>query len=181
MNVAGAWKLPVVFVVNNNQWAISVPRKEQTAAETLAQKAIAAGFEGCQVDGNDVVAVRKVVGDAIKKAKSGNGPTLVEALTYRLGDHTTVDDASRYRDDKVVSEQWKNEPLARTRIFLTNAHGWTKRDEESLVADCAAKIDAAANAYLEEPPEPPEAMFDYLYEDLPEALLPQREMLVKGE
>src|SRR5438876_3549749 len=97
MNFAGVQRLPLVFVVNNNQWAISVPLRLQTASETLAQKAIAAGFRGEQVDGNDVIAVRDAVEEAISSARSGNGPCLIEALTYRLGDHTTADDASRYR------------------------------------------------------------------------------------
>ncbi len=94
MNFAGVWKLPVVFVANNNQWAISVPLKLQTASETLAQKAIAAGFAGEQVDGNDVIAVHAAMADAIADARAGKGPRLIEALTYRLSDHTTADDAA---------------------------------------------------------------------------------------
>ncbi len=112
---AGVWKLPVVFVVNNNQWAISVPRAAQTAAATLAQKAIAAGIPGEQVDGNDVVAVRAAVGEALDHARAGGGARLIEAVTYRLGDHTTADDASRYRDAAEVSRRWQEEPLLRLR------------------------------------------------------------------
>jgi pyruvate dehydrogenase E1 component alpha subunit len=97
MNVAGVRKLPVVFVVVNNKWAISVPLSIQTATETLAQKAIAAGIPGIQVDGNDVVAVRQAMEEALDRAREGEGATLVEAVTYRLSDHTTADDASRYR------------------------------------------------------------------------------------
>src|SRR2546429_1717260 len=97
MNFAGVWKLPVVFIANNNQWAISVPLRLQTASETLAQKAIAAGFAGEQVDGNDVIAVRAAAKDAINHARTGKGPVFIEAMTYRLGDHTTSDDASRHR------------------------------------------------------------------------------------
>jgi 2-oxoisovalerate dehydrogenase E1 component alpha subunit len=95
--VAGARALPVVFVIVNNGWAISVPVAAQTAAQTLAQKAVAAGIPGVQVDGNDVFAVRAVVGEALEAARRGGGPALIEALTYRLSDHTTADDASRYR------------------------------------------------------------------------------------
>jgi pyruvate dehydrogenase E1 component alpha subunit len=180
MNAAGAWALPVVFVVNNNQWAISVPRTAQTAAETLAQKAIAAGIQGLQVDGNDVIAVRQAVGHALDKARSGGGPTLIEALTYRLGDHTTVDDASRYRDDGEVGSHWKEEPIARTRIFLTEAHGWTREEEEALIGDCRAQVDAAAEEYLAEAPEGPGAVFDWLYEELPTVYVRQRaEMLAE--
>jgi pyruvate dehydrogenase E1 component alpha subunit len=120
MNLAGAWQLPVVFVVNNNQWAISVPRAEQSAAQTLAQKAIAAGFEGEQVDGNDVIAVAHVVGQAVERARGGGGPHLIECLTYRLSDHTTADDASRYREDDEASQWWARDPIARLRVYLTN-------------------------------------------------------------
>lgn len=102
MNFAGIWKLPVVFVANNNQWAISVPLKLQTATETLAQKAIAAGIDGEQVDGNDVIAVRAAAEVAIEHARAGKGPVFIEAVTYRLSDHTTADDAARYRPPEEV-------------------------------------------------------------------------------
>ena len=101
MNFAGVHKLPLLFVANNNQWAISVPLKLQTASQTLAQKAIAAGFTGEQVDGNDVIAVRAAAEEAIAQARAGGGPRLIEALTYRLSDHTTADDAARYRSPAV--------------------------------------------------------------------------------
>lgn len=180
MNVAGAWRLPLIFVVNNNQWAISVPREAQTAAPTLAQKAIAAGFEGEQVDGNDVVAVRVATERALSKARGGGGPSLIEALTYRLGDHTTVDDASRYRDDAVVGRHWQEEPIARMRLYLTEAHGWSKSEEEALLESCAAEVDQAAESYLATPPAPPEVIFDYLYAELPDALEPQRQALLES-
>jgi pyruvate dehydrogenase E1 component alpha subunit len=174
MNVAGAWALPVVFVVSNNQWAISVPREVQTAAETLAQKAIASGFEGVQVDGNDVIAVREVMGQALDKARSGGGATLVEALTYRLADHTTVDDASRYRDDEEVARHWKEEPVVRLRTHLTAEHDWSREEEEQLVETCQHEIGSAAEAYLAEAPEAPAAMFDHLHAELPAVLKAQR-------
>jgi pyruvate dehydrogenase E1 component alpha subunit len=177
MNVAGAWCLPVVFVVSNNEWAISVPRTRQTAAETLAQKALAAGFGGCQVDGNDVIAVHAAAGAACARAREGGGPTLIEALTYRLGDHTTVDDASRYRDDAEVTQHWKDEPVARLRQFLVREHDWSKDDEQALRSACSDEVDRAADRYLETPPAPPASMFDYLYETLPAALAPQRAAL----
>jgi len=180
MNVAGAWNLPVVFVVSNNQWAISVHRDAQTAAATLAQKAIAAGIEGRQVDGNDVIAVREIVGQAIEKARAGGGATLIEALTYRLGDHTTADDASRYRDDAEVARHWKEEPIARLRKHLTDQLDWTKAEEERLIEACVTEVERAAAAYLAEPSEPPEVMFDYLYATLPRALARQRDELQVG-
>lgn len=181
MNLAGAWMLPVVFVVSNNQWAISIPRNAQTAAETLAQKAIAAGFDGLQVDGNDVVAVRDATVQALEKARAGAGPTLIEALTYRLGDHTTVDDASRYRDDEEVGRHWKEEPIARIRSFLTEYHGWTREDEESLIEACSAEVDHSMEEYLKSPPEQPSAVFDWLYEELPTAYARQRAEMLAGE
>ena len=136
MNFAGVQKLPLVFVVNNNQWAISVPLKLQTACQTLAQKAIAAGFAGEQVDGNDVIAVRAAAEEAIAAARDGKGPRLIEALTYRLGDHTTADDAARYRPPEEVQAHWKEEPIARLRAFLVGRQAWSKAEEEQLAAEC---------------------------------------------
>ena len=175
MNLAGVWRLPVVFVVNNNQWAISVPRAKQTAAETLAQKAVAAGFAGEQVDGNDVIAVRHAVGEALEKAREHGEPTFIEAVTYRLSDHTTVDDASRYRNDAEVSARWKEEPIARLRSHLVAAHGWGKAQEDKLLSECTAQVEAAVEDYLATPPQDPASIFDYLYATLPEALRPQRD------
>ena len=179
MNVAGVWKLPLVFVVANNQWAISVPRQAQTAARTLAQKALAAGFEGLQVDGNDVVAVADAVDQALRKARAGAGPTLVEAVTYRLADHTTVDDASRYRDDAEVARHWKEEPVARLRAHLTDAHGWSRDEEQALIAGCAAEVERSSEDYLAQPALPPAAIFDGLYAELPAELARQRARLLE--
>ena len=173
MNLAGARRLPVVFVVNNNQWAISVPRSAQSSAETLAQKAIGAGIAGEQVDGNDVIAVRAVMDDALRRARSGDGPTLVEAVTYRLADHTTADDASRYRSDDEVSEHWHHEPVARLRNLLVARGAWGREQEEHLLAECAATIDAAVEAYEATPPLPPDAMFDRLHAAMPASLASQ--------
>jgi pyruvate dehydrogenase E1 component alpha subunit len=180
INYAGAWRVPAVFVVNNNQWAISLPRSMQTAAETLAQKAISAGIPGIQVDGNDVIAVHHEVGQAIARARAGDGSSLVEALTYRMTDHTTADDASRYRAGDAVSERWATDPIARLRTFLAEAGVWTKADEEQLVEAVNGDIDAAVERYLKTRPQPPEAMFDYLYAELPRALAEQRAAVVAG-
>ncbi len=174
MNFAGVRQLPVVFVINNNQWAISVPRSAQSAAVTLAQKAIGAGIAGEQVDGNDVIAVRAVLTDAIERARSGGGPMVVEALTYRLTDHTTADDASRYRPDAEVSERWKAEPIARLRDFLVHQGHWAREREEQLIDECAAEIDAAVQDYEGYRPMPPTSMFEHLYATLPHAYLAQR-------
>lgn len=174
MNIAGVWKLPVVFVINNNQWAISVPRSDQTAAETLAQKGIAAGIPGEQVDGNDVIAVRARAEAALARAREGGGPTLIEAITYRLTDHTTADDASRYREDEQVKKHWQEEPVIRLRAYLAAMEAWTKQDEEALLSDCRAKVDAAVEEYEALAGEPPEAMFDHTYAVLPTGLAQQR-------
>jgi len=173
LNMAGALKVPAVFVVNNNDWAISVPRAQQTAAETLAQKAIAAGFPGEQVDGNDVIAMRSVMERALARAREGNGPSLIEAVTYRLSDHTTADDASRYRDDAEVSRHWSAEPVARLRGYLTGAKLWDKDKEEALLLECSQTVDRAADEYLATPPLSPAAMFDRAYASLPADLLEQ--------
>lgn len=177
MNVAGVWKLPVVFVVCNNQWAISVARGVQTAAETLAQKAIAAGFVGEQVDGNDIIAVQHRMQEALKLAREQNEPRLLELVCYRQHDHTTADDASRYEPKDLRETEWKKEPIARLRRYLENKNVWDDQKESSLQADCAKEVDQAVQTYLATKPQPLVSMFDYLYEKLPNAYHDQREML----
>lgn len=179
-NLAGAWNLPVVFLIANNQWAISVPRKAQTGAQTLAQKAIAAEIEGWQIDGNDVIAVRDAMNRALAKARGGEGATLIEALTYRLHDHTTADDASRYRDADEVAEAWRLEPIVRLRNFLGSQKLWSREQEEQLIRDCAEKVQAAVEAYLATPAPEPSHMFDHLYAALPSALKAQRDAAQGG-
>ena len=180
INLAGVWHLPVVFIAINNQWAISVPRHKQTAAETLAQKSVAAGFPGMQVDGNDVVAVHEAAIEAIERARAGGGPTLIEAVTYRLGDHTTADDARRYRNEEEVSAAWKREPLARLRAYLGNQGWWTKQDEADWLTDCKAEVEAAVAQYLAIDSPSPNDMFDRLFETLPSALEWQRRKFTGG-
>lgn len=174
MNAAGTWQLPVVFVVANNQWAISVPRGAQTAAQTLAQKAIAAGIAGEQVDGNDLIAVRDAMDRALTKAREGGGPTLIEALTYRLSDHTTADDGSRYRSADEVADAWKREPVLRLRAYLTAQGAWDKARDEALMKECNERVQAAAQDYASTPPPAPTAIFEHLYATLPAALETQR-------
>lgn len=180
MNVAGLWKLPVVFVISNNQWAISTPRREQTAAATLAQKAIAAGFTGEQVDGNDVIAVTSVMLEALAHARSGSGPRLVECITYRLSDHTTVDDASRYREEAEVQAWRDKDPIGRLHAYLIDNAGWNEEAEAELIAACTAEVAEAAEAYLATPAQAPESMFDYLYAELPAPLHAQRAALLSA-
>ncbi|MDZ4251605.1 MAG: thiamine pyrophosphate-dependent enzyme, partial [Sulfuritalea sp.] len=179
LNLAAVWQAPLVVVVNNNQWAISVPRSQQSAAPTLAQKAIAAGIEGCQVDGNDIVAVHHLAQQAIAKARAGGGPSLIEAISYRLGDHTTADDATRYRDPAEVEAQWAFEPIRRLRNYLLRLQAWGPEQEEQLVRECSEALNAAVEAYLATPAPSTAAMFDHLYATLPAALQEQREMALR--
>lgn len=174
MNAAGTWNLPVVFVVNNNQWAISVPRNKQTSTETIAQKALAAGFEGIQVDGNDLFATRQVIGEAIEKARQGKGPTLIEAITYRLSDHTTADDATRYQPADEVKAAQPKEPIERFKHYLLGQSLWTEEQESQLLEACSKEIDAAVNEYLNSEKQPLSSIFDYHYAELPEYLIEQR-------
>jgi len=181
MNVAGAWDLPAVFVINNNQWAISVPRAAQTAAATLAQKAIAGGLPAEQVDGNDIVAVHAAVSAAIERARAGEGASVVEAITYRMSDHTTADDATRYRPEDEVSAMWKRDPVARLRAWLGNNGWWSKEDEESLIEDIKARIEAAREAVAAQSPQQPTDIFDDLYAQLPSSLTSQRAAIEETE
>ena len=176
LNLAGARALPVVFVVVNNGWAISVPIKEQTATLTLAQKAVAAGIPGVQVDGNDVFAVREAVSEAMEAARRGEGPCLIEALTYRLSDHTTADDASRYRSDKEVRDAWAEEPLLRLRKYLIDAGAWNESKEQALLQECARQVEAAVAEYSQLAKPSTDVMFDYLFAALPAHLREQREI-----
>jgi pyruvate dehydrogenase E1 component alpha subunit len=179
--MAGVWKAPAVFVIPNNGWAISVPVAKQTAAATLAQKAIAAGIPGEQVDGNDVIAVRAVVARALERADRGDGPTLIEAVTYRLSDHTTADDASRYRNDSEVSPHWHAEPIARLRNYMTHIGLWDKNKEDALLRECSAAVEKAAADYLAIPPQPSEAIFDPTYARLPADLVEQRKASIQSQ
>jgi pyruvate dehydrogenase E1 component alpha subunit len=181
INVTGAMQLPLVAVIVNNQWAISVPRKAQTGAVTLAQKGIAAGLECVQADGNDLIAMRAALDHAIKRARHGHGGTVIEAVTYRLSDHTTADDARRYRADAEVKEAWEREPLKRLKVYLISLNAWTEKEEEAWKADCAQRVDAEVNAYLETKSQSIEAMFDFTYAEVPADLATQRQAAIDGE
>lgn len=174
MNIAGVRKLPMVFYVVNNRWAISIPLEQQTAAQTLAQKGIAAGIPGIQVDGNDILAVREVLEQALQRARSGNGPSVVEALTYRLSDHTTADDASRYRPAGELEKGWELEPMKRLRAYLTRLRVWDETREQALKQACAQQVEEAVREYLATPRPPVTAMFDHLFANMPKRLAEQR-------
>lgn len=174
VNLTGAWHLPLVFVIDNNQWAISVPRAKQSSCETLAQKAIAGGLECIQVDGNDVIAVYDSVTIAIEQARQSGKSTVIEALTYRLADHTTVDDASRYSDPRVRKEAQKKEPIARLGYYLEAQGVWNRELEATLQHECKTHVETDIANYFAKAKQKPESMFDYLYATLPDALIDQR-------
>lgn len=178
LNVAGVWQLPVVFIINNNQWAISVPRALQSIAPTLAQKALGAGIRGEQVDGNDVVAIHQSVEQALIRAREGKGPTLIEAVSYRLSDHTTADDATRYRHPDALKTGWDKEPIKRLRDYLHAQGWWNESNETQWLQHSTALIQEAVDQYLATPPQPVSAMFDYLYSELPLQLKKQREIAI---
>src|SRR3989344_3233365 len=166
LNFAGVFKLPVIFICQNNQYAISVPRSRQSSSETLAQKAIAYGFSGIQVDGNDVFAVYKATLDAVNAARAGGGPAFIECFTYRVGDHTTADDASRYRSAKEVEAWRKKDPIERLRKYLEHKKLWNKKYEEKLQASIQKKVSAAVEAAESIAPQSVDSIFNHTYSKL---------------
>ncbi|WP_422462518.1 pyruvate dehydrogenase (acetyl-transferring) E1 component subunit alpha [Endozoicomonas sp. ALB115] len=174
LNLAGAWQLPVVYIINNNQWAISVPRKIQSGAPTLAQKGLAAGLPSYQVDGNDVIALHEVVSAAIDRARQGKGATVIEAVSYRLCDHTTADDASRYRASEELKEAWQQEPIKRLRNFLHHRGLWDEHKEQALKDEADRIIEQAVATYLNTPLPAIEDLFDYHYANMPAQLEQQK-------
>ncbi|NHN58258.1 MULTISPECIES: pyruvate dehydrogenase (acetyl-transferring) E1 component subunit alpha [Halorussus] len=178
MNFAGVFETPTVFFCQNNQWAISVPRERQTASATIAQKAHAYGFDGVRVDGNDVLAVYGAVRDALDAAKDGEGPRLIEAVTYRRGAHTTTDDPSKYRDDEEVEEWQQKDPLERTRDYLEEAHDWGDDDEREVrewaddrVAEAVVNVEDRTGMDVDD-------IFEHVYARTPETLRRQRREVV---
>ncbi len=167
MNFAGVLKLPLVIIIENNQWAISVPRSKQSAAHTLAQKAVAAGIPGIQVDGNDVMAVYKAVSDAI--ASSSTGPTLIECVTYRMSMHTTADDPTKYRPEQDLEEWKKKDPIDRLRKYLVSKGLWDDSKEKAMSDEQLASINEAVKKAEEFKPDP-STMFENVYSYIPEVL-----------
>jgi len=173
LNFAGVWHVPIVFVCQNNQWAISVPLKKQTHSRTLAQKALAYGFPGIQVDGNDVLAVYAASREAVERARAGAGPTLIECVTYRLGVHTTADDPTKYRSDEEVKAWEQKDPLTRFSAYLQKKSLLA----EGLAEQIDAEIAAAVQRFEATPPADPLTMFDHVYAELPPHLQAQKEEL----
>jgi len=170
MNMAGVFRVPVIFFCQNNQYAISVPRRAQTASKTIAQKALAYGFPGILVDGNDLVAVYAATRWARKRAIEGEGPTLIEAVTYRLGPHTTADDPTKYRSEEEV-EEWKPlDPLVRTRLYLRNCCLWDEEMEESVRLYAEERVNRLVKEAESFPDPAIEDMFTYTFAQMPPSL-----------
>ncbi|MBI4482755.1 MAG: pyruvate dehydrogenase (acetyl-transferring) E1 component subunit alpha [Acidobacteria bacterium] len=181
MNFAGVFKVPVVFCCRNNQWAISMPRDKQTAAKTLAVKAEAYGFEGLQVDGNDLLACYRAAHGAVEKARRGEGPTLIEAVTYRQGPHSTSDDPRVYRLESEVEEWRKKDPILRFKKYLEKRKYWAEPEEEELQARVKQEISEAL-AYAEKFPLPDlSSMFEDVFASVPPHLEEQRQTLLGRE
>jgi len=177
MNFAGVFKTPTLFFCQNNQFAISVPRSRQTASATIAQKAIAYGFGGIQVDGNDLFAVITATREAVDKARSGGGPTLIEGVTFRFGPHTTADDPTKYRTDQEI-ERWKPlDPMIRLRFYLKAKGLWTEEIETQMTEDAQKGIDQAVkDAEAVSAPEI-EEIFEYVFSEMTPPLKEQLEYL----
>jgi pyruvate dehydrogenase E1 component alpha subunit len=179
LNFAGVYKLPVVFVIQNNHWAISVPLHQQTSSETIAQKAIAYGINGERVDGNDVFAVYLTIKRLLDQARSEDKPSLVELVTYRMDDHTTSDDASRYRTEEMIGPWRARDPIDRLRKFLTANHGWDDNKEGELQAELTAQVEKAVQDYEAMPLPHPAEMFDHMYSEMPWHLKEQKDQMLK--
>ncbi len=177
INFASIHKLPVVFIVQNNQWAISTPFKLQSNTDTVAEKAAAYGIPGTRVDGNDVVAVYSVVKKAMERAKKGDGPSLVECITYRMDDHTTADDAKRYRPPEDLEVWNEKNPVKRMRLYLTANHGWSDKQNEEYIRKSKAEVDTAVDEYEKEEKESIEDIFIHHYDSMPWNLKEQLEEL----
>ena len=179
LNVAGAWQLPIVFVINNNQWAISVPRRIQCGAPTLAQKAVGAGFHGEQVDGNDIIAVYDRMQVALERTRQGKGPVLLECLSYRLGVHTTADDATRYRPADEVKQAWQEEPIKRLQSFMASQGVWDEQREQALITECQARVQQSVDNFENAGNQRPESVIDHVYAKWPAPLADQREWFLE--
>ncbi|MFO7653474.1 MAG: pyruvate dehydrogenase (acetyl-transferring) E1 component subunit alpha [Candidatus Krumholzibacteriia bacterium] len=182
LNFASVWQAPVVFVSQNNQWAISVPREKQTRSRTLAQKGIAYDMPCLQVDGNDVLACRAAMQEALERARDGGGPTFIEAVTYRLMMHTTADDPGRYRTREEEEGWWRKEPLDRYRRYLTRRELWDDAREERLRTEIRAEVDRAVHEFEAMKDFPSDLPFEHVYgTPHPEIARQRREFLANLE
>lgn len=175
MNLAALVKAPVVFFLSNNGWAISTPRSKQSAAVTLAARAVGYGMPGVLVDGNDLLAVHRVTADAVARARAGDGPTLIEAITYRVGAHNTADDPSRYVDPAERSRWEALDPIDRVARYLTARGRWSPQAAENCADDAGRQVDQALAAAAGHPAPSADQLFEHLYGDPPERVRRQRQ------
>jgi len=174
VNFAGVWKVPVVFIVQNNQYGISTPFKMQTASDGIAIKSVAYGVKGIQVDGNDYFAMHTALENAAKHARDGKGPILIEAVTYRKGAHTTSDDPSKYRTKEEEQEWDKTDPLKRLKSYLKRKKLFTEKEEEKLITQYKKEAERQFIEAENYGPYPVEDVFQFHYDDMPDDLLAQK-------
>ncbi|MCK8601644.1 pyruvate dehydrogenase (acetyl-transferring) E1 component subunit alpha [Desulfoferrobacter suflitae] len=181
LNFAGVFQVPVVFVCQNNHWAISIPRSKQTRSKTLAQKALAYGVPGIQVDGNDVLAVYSAAREAVERARSGDGPSMIECVTYRMSVHTTADDPKRYRREEDVEGWVAKDPITRFEKYLKSRKIFTDKKIEAIEAEIKQEIKEAVERSEKKMEElgDPLLMFDHVFAELPPYLREQHEELRK--
>ena len=177
MNMAAVLKAPVIFVCLNNGWAISVPLSKQTASQTFAQKALAYGMPTVQADGNDIFAMYKVTADAIAHARAGGGPSFIEAITYRLGDHTTADDARRYRPADELDAAMGRDPMMRTRKYLEARGLWDVEQQKKAEEKAKVLVHEVVQVAVNVPSPSTDDIFDYTFAELPPELLTQKQTL----
>jgi pyruvate dehydrogenase E1 component alpha subunit len=180
MTFAGVFRTPTVFLLRNNGWAISVPAAHQTAARTYADKGVGYGVLAVRCDGNDALAVYATVKQAVERAQSGNGPTLIELITYRAGPHSTSDDPTVYRDKNEVERQLKRDPLKRMRRYLEQKSGWSEQDEKRYTDEVHAELQACIDRAEAAPPPSIASMFEQVFERTPQHLLEQQRECVDG-
>lgn len=173
LNFAGVFKVPCVFVCQNNQYAISTPISKQTSSQTIAQKGIAYGIPSIKVDGNDIFAMFSATQEAVSRAREGNGPSLIEAFTYRLCDHTTSDDSKKYRSQEEIAQWEVKNPIARLRKFIESKKIWTEAQEEKLLEECSNRIESAVKEAEDMGIPPIGHMFEYMYKDMDQQLKEQ--------
>ena len=178
LNFAGVYDAPAIFVCQNNGWAISLPVEKQTAAETLAQKAEAYGVEGVRVDGNDVLAMYAATRKAVEKARKGGGPTMIEAVTYRMGPHSSSDDPTRYRPDEEVEEWRKKDPIRRFRTYLEREGVWDQQQDEALWEQVRTELSKVVEEVEKAEAMPVTSLFEDVYADLTPQLREQQQALV---
>ncbi len=177
LNLAGVQRAPVVFFLSNNQWAISTPRRVQSATPSFSLRAAGYGFPGVEVDGNDVLAVYSAASEAVERARAGEGPTLIESVTYRMSFHNTTDNPSLYEDPKQRDDASRRDPIDRVVRYLTRRALWDKERDKETRASVRAEVDAALEKAAAFPVVTPNQLFDHIYSELPERLRRQREEL----